>query len=222
MARDASSVYFGGAADDYERKRAAKPIWDLERAAFDAVVVPRLQAGQHVLDVPAGTGRWLESYAAARVTVTLLDISPDMLAQAEERAKSLGVTVRTQVGDTSTLQQLPAADWLVSTRYFNWIRLDAVERLLRQGVAVGIPRFAVSIRLNDSQSALSKRWGAWLRLRWRNLRVRIGVKKKGVYHRHDAAAFARVVSAAGLAVTAEQVIETIPGVVYKLLILERR
>ena len=112
--------YRGQGARQYELKRAGKLKWQLEHEAVAALLPPLALT---VLDVPVGTGRFLELYRARGMKVTGIDTSPDMLAEAERRARGLPgpefITLRQ--GDIRALQSADRSfDVAVCIRLLNW------------------------------------------------------------------------------------------------------
>ncbi len=65
------------------------------------------EAGDHVLDVACGTGNVAIPFARAGAIVTGVDIAPNLLVQARERAAAAGLTIAFDEGDA---EQLPYAD----------------------------------------------------------------------------------------------------------------
>jgi 2-polyprenyl-3-methyl-5-hydroxy-6-metoxy-1,4-benzoquinol methylase len=66
-----------------------------------------IPVGAHVLDVATGTGNLAIPAARAGAIVTGLDIAPNLLVQAHERAAAEGLTIAFDEGDA---EQLPYAD----------------------------------------------------------------------------------------------------------------
>jgi SAM-dependent methyltransferase len=66
-----------------------------------------IPAGSRVLDIACGTGNTAIPLARAGCIVTGVDIAPNLLAQARERAAAEGVTIAFDEGDA---EQLPYAD----------------------------------------------------------------------------------------------------------------
>jgi SAM-dependent methyltransferase len=75
--------------------------------AADFIARLPIRAGMHVLDVACGTGNLAIPAARTGARVTGVDIAPNLLAQARERAAAEGLAIDFQEGDA---EQLPFAD----------------------------------------------------------------------------------------------------------------
>lgn len=82
----AADAYHGAKAENYVERRLKEEKWHIEQALIQELLndVPD---GSSVLDVPFGTGRFVEMYLQKEMDVHGLDISKDMLAAAR---KALG------------------------------------------------------------------------------------------------------------------------------------
>lgn len=78
------------------------------RAAWQAVYLPRVRPGSRVLDLGCGTGADSVACALAGGVVTGADISPEMLVRARNRAVEAGVAIRFVEADLSRLPSLGA------------------------------------------------------------------------------------------------------------------
>ena len=130
--------YYGSTARDYDRKRSHKPCWAREQAAVEKFV----RYGP-VLDVPVGTGRYLDIYRRKGLEFQGLDASDEMIAQARKKCPDL----RAQRG---TVLDLPFGNkqfgTVVCSRLLNWLypvdMAKAVQEIRRVGKEV-----VTSIRL---------------------------------------------------------------------------
>ena len=82
----------------------AKTVTAGAEAFISRLAIP---AGAHVLDVACGTGNTAIPLAQRGCIVTGVDIAPNLLVQARERAASEGLTIAFDEGDA---EQLPYAD----------------------------------------------------------------------------------------------------------------
>lgn len=141
---DARSRYRGEVAETYEQERGRDRQWRREAEALGRHL--SAVAGDVVLDVPFGTGRFASVYLDRGVDVIGVDISPDMLAVAandptvKQLAPSLleGEVERLPLGDASV-------DYVVSTRLLNWLpeevrkaALGEFRRVARRGLLVQV------------------------------------------------------------------------------------
>ena len=105
MKYDGLTKYDANVAQNYERDRVGEDHWQAEQK-FMARFSAETRLGT-VLDLPVGTGRFLEYYAGAD-SVVGIDISKHMLAQARDKATTLGMPrVVLKEGDALSL---PCAD----------------------------------------------------------------------------------------------------------------
>jgi len=112
---DLESKYTGAAARDYEARRIGSAKWEFERSSVEAM----LPACETVLDVPVGTGRFLRLYQARGIAATGLDVSPDMLQLAGEKAPATLIR-----GDVLTHELGRQFDCVVCVRLANWMGRD--------------------------------------------------------------------------------------------------
>jgi ubiquinone/menaquinone biosynthesis C-methylase UbiE len=89
---DPKTYYQGTKALEYERRRSSGPTWQREHALV-MQLLDQIGVGSDstVLDAPVGTGRFLPLYQSLACRVVGLDISRDMLRQAELYAQALGL-----------------------------------------------------------------------------------------------------------------------------------
>lgn len=132
--------YYGSTARDYDRKRSHKPCWAREQAAVEEFV-------KHgpVLDVPIGTGRYLQIYKDKGLPFRGLDASDEMIAKAREKHPDLDAV-------RGTVLDLPYGNkqfgTVVCSRLLNWLypvdMAKAVQEIRRVGREI-----VTSIRLGD-------------------------------------------------------------------------
>lgn len=111
--------YRGAVAENYDRERVAK-----EETQIDQEIVERflteLEPGRSVLDLPAGTGRFVSCCASRRIPYTGMDVSEDMLRVARTRAGDTPPFV--VVGDARALPfRDQAFDACVSVKFIKWV-----------------------------------------------------------------------------------------------------
>ena len=122
--------YSGDTAKIYDVKRELQPKWQGENDIVERML-RGLPAGLRVLDIPVGTGRFIPLYERMGFSVLGLDISKDMLTQAEK--KVTGAAVELREGDILNID-LPdhVCDISVCVRLFRWISPEEVQTALRE------------------------------------------------------------------------------------------
>jgi 2-polyprenyl-3-methyl-5-hydroxy-6-metoxy-1,4-benzoquinol methylase len=106
---DANSSYMSvDVAEDYDRSRFSSipgqvfNNWERARIRSAFKDIP---AGSQIVDVPCGTGRLAEPLLEAGYRVHGMDISAEMLAQAEKRLARFGDSFSTEVVDAKDLDR---------------------------------------------------------------------------------------------------------------------
>src|SRR5689334_349030 len=97
-APDLSERYVGEIAENYDRARANEGKC-LREVQCISEIVCTLAVGSSILDLPAGTGRFLKLCQQRTLVVTCADISPDMLRQSKKKAAAISFAVDFQVSD---------------------------------------------------------------------------------------------------------------------------
>ena len=147
-AKAPGNVYYGNTALTYHERRKDSTRWKSEDAAV-AKFLAKLPEGISVIDLPFGTGRFTEIFAARDLHITGIDISEDMLRAAREiyGAALEGATL--EVGDATALKYADKAfDLVVSVRFLqNIIPYRMVKLALKEMARVtrfwGILEFEV-------------------------------------------------------------------------------
>jgi ubiquinone/menaquinone biosynthesis C-methylase UbiE len=124
--------YRGSRARDYNRRRERTALYQREQDTIDAFLA-QLPEGSSIVDVPVGTGRYLELYKKHNLAVTGLDVSDDMLAEARTQAATLdlGATLRRE-----DIRHIAAPDGGFDTvlcmRFLNWLDTAGLEIVLAE------------------------------------------------------------------------------------------
>lgn len=139
--------YHGEVARDYLKKRLQQEYWHREQDVV-AELIAGLPEGIDMLDVPVGTGRFVEMCLARGMQVTGLDISQDMLDMARE---TLGTELyeRCQMlrGSADAMPFDDASfDLVVCFRFFGLIPMslsqrvmDELRRVCRRWLIIRVP-----------------------------------------------------------------------------------
>lgn len=159
----AKSDYKGEVAARYLEKRTGDRKWRLEQQIIGGLI-KGLPAGRRVLDVPVGTGRFLEFYAASGHEIFGLDISRDMLAQSQSSPHTPRGLIE---GD---VERLPlrdkSVDYVICVRLLNWLPLPAFaqavsefKRVARHGMILHV-RVVAPVGLLTSVSSMGSEFAA--------------------------------------------------------------
>lgn len=144
--------YHGRKAETYEAVRTKQRRWDEENEAvrrFLNQLRPR-----SVLDVPVGTGRYLDLYRVLKVTRVIgVDVSQEMLDQAAVKAKRVArlggpiiVLKRKDIRDLT----LDNVDVSVCVRFLDLIDERAMRQVMKKLMATSRRAIVCTIRLGDS------------------------------------------------------------------------
>ena len=138
--------YHGNVAQQYDARRDRTVQWDREQAGL-AAILGTLDRGSTIVDIPVGTGRFLEIYAEHGLRATGLDISTDMLDQARTKATSLGLAMDLRKSDIRNIDAPDDAfDAALCVRFLNWIDLAGLDAAIGQLARVARSHVLCAIR----------------------------------------------------------------------------
>lgn len=142
-----STAYTGATAVGYDARRSSTAKWRSEHTAVSEFLRVN-PTGSTVLDIPVGTGRFLELYRERGLKVAGRDISPDMLKAAREKLSGLGpMECSLELAD---IRSIPDADeeydCVLSIRFLNWVDANGLEEALRELRRVSKRYLIVTIR----------------------------------------------------------------------------
>jgi len=134
--------YKGDTASKYDKKRAKRKKWKKEINIIKQIAY-QLDPQSTIVDIPLGTGRFLQSLQEASHTVYGIDISREMLLQAKSKDASQPVDMI--LGDAVTVPlKSQSVDYVLCIRLLNWVLpntakliLKEFRRVARKGVIVG-------------------------------------------------------------------------------------
>ena len=135
-------IDFGKAADDYANHRAGFPDSLFERLFKGGTV----RTGNRLLDLGTGTGTLARGFAARGCTVTGLDPSPAMLAEARRLADREGAVAAFREGRAeATGEPDQAFDVVTAGQCWHWFDGSAaaaeIKRVLRPGGTALVAHF---------------------------------------------------------------------------------
>ena len=110
-------------AESYDSRRSSEAKWQAEQTTFEDFLAMVAPTPARILDVPVGTGRFLELYARLGHEAIGIDVSSDMLAQATlKQQQLLEADITLRVGDITALDMDPySVDVAVCSRLFNLV-----------------------------------------------------------------------------------------------------
>jgi ubiquinone/menaquinone biosynthesis C-methylase UbiE len=201
--------YHGNIAKQYDAKRDRTAQWDREQAGL-AAILRTLNRGSTIVDIPVGTGRFLEIYAQQGLRATGLDVSSDMLEQARTKGTALGLTMDLRKSD---IRNIDAADnefdAALCVRFLNWVDLAGLDTAVGQLARVARSDVLCAIRhyapLDDLK--VTTRRGALRLAKQFVTRVRKRLTPKGGLVFHEKREIVRVLEKHGLDVVSATCIE---------------
>ena len=113
MSVDARAEAFDRIAATYDEDFTNSVIGRIQRAAVWRWIGPLFQTGDRVLDLGCGTGEDALRLARGGVEVDAIDVSPRMIAEAQDRVRAEGLEnrVRLRVLAIERLDELPAIEF---------------------------------------------------------------------------------------------------------------
>lgn len=128
-----SHKYQGHIAKNYEKKREGSAKWlgeDLKVKEY----LNRALRGTSILDIPCGTGRFFPYYRERQFKFIGMDISLDMLDQAQKKA---AYDHQVELGDIFNIDTCNIFDVVVCIRFMNLIEADDLKLALAELQRVG-------------------------------------------------------------------------------------
>jgi ubiquinone/menaquinone biosynthesis C-methylase UbiE len=182
-----STRYTGGVAQSYEALRTGSADWPREQAAVERFL-RTLPAGSSIVDVPVGTGRFLEFYKSFGLRPTGLDISLDMMDSAKAKASALALDIDLRKADIRRIDTPDRSfDAALCVRFVNWVDFAGFEAVMTELARVARHTIIVSVRVWPTPATFGKRLAQhWTSFRRRNAELH--------FHNREAteALFARV------------------------------
>lgn len=203
--RRIDDIYTGDCARTYDADRLASIEWTREELAIEPML-HAIKSGETVLDLAAGTGRWLPVYAAIGAQPILLDVSRDMLHQAKARALELSLDISVSTQSALDGPAFPHAQWAVITRFFNWIPLASVKSVLQRCLEAKVENFLFMITYLPDSVGLPMSVRTRFTTFRRNVSSKLGRREKGIYFLHSETKLRRMLNKLGLTIEVERVI----------------
>lgn len=178
--------YWGRRAQTYNSARTKGKKWQDEQLAIDNLL-GTLARGASILDIPVGTGRFIPLYAKHGLIATGMDISKDMLREAQGTLARSDVQMALQVADIRAIPVKDGAfDCVLCMRFLNWIDIASVESAFSELVRVSREDLLIGIRYYVPRSELQPFSRPRNFLRYvRQLISRVSPKGGLVFHEKD-------------------------------------
>lgn len=151
------SKYTGETAKTYENGRQPTEHWRREQRVVRMLLErSTVEAGNLLLDVPVGTGRFFPSYKKFGYQTIGVDASSDMLSEAQKKADDIDYRdVELMEGDILDLPLRDDAAYLsVCIRLMNWFDFPTFQQALRELRRVSSHELIVGVRLSTGQYRL--------------------------------------------------------------------
>lgn len=124
--------YHGDTATNYLVKRLQQTAWHVEQEIVRDLL-HGCADGSTVLDVPFGTGRFVDMYLARGMSVSGIDISQDMLDVARQELGDAYQRCDVRLGDATALPYPDASfDLVVCFRFFGLISFEMARDVLAE------------------------------------------------------------------------------------------
>lgn len=144
-ARNTAIRYAGEIATLYEKRRMDKAKWIGEDRKVKTYLSD-LSKGAVILDIPCGTGRFFPFYREKGFKVLGVDISPDMISQAEKRA---GNTITVEKGSIFSIGLFKEFNVVVCIRFLNLIEPEDVKMALAEMQYASRSRVIFTLRVKQ-------------------------------------------------------------------------
>lgn len=119
--------YRGENAKKYDR-RSSHPKWKREQETVERWL-GLVGKGADVLDIPVGTGRFLEAYDRLEMNAIGMDVSEDMMAQALVKCRWADL----RYGDILDIpMEDRGVDCVVAVRIMSWLTRDEMQRAVKE------------------------------------------------------------------------------------------
>lgn len=141
-----SKKYLGENARNYESNRSFGKNWQKEQSIFEELL-KKIPNESTIIDVPVGTGRFVELYKKQKMAVVGIDVSVDMLEECKKKAESKNYRMVVKEGSIFNLDYKDGSfDVAVCIRFLNWIVGEDFDRAFAELYRVTDNHLIVGIR----------------------------------------------------------------------------
>jgi ubiquinone/menaquinone biosynthesis C-methylase UbiE len=129
--KNADEAYRGDIAHNYENDRIVETIWDKEQN-FINDYFSQSEKGSSVLDIPVGTGRFIDLYLKKEMKVIGIDISDDMLSEARNKFRD-NENIKLEQGEVRFLPLNDASvDHVVCWRLVHLLNSNDLDKMISE------------------------------------------------------------------------------------------
>jgi ubiquinone/menaquinone biosynthesis C-methylase UbiE len=157
--QNGSRKFTGEVASGYDKKREESPKWQIEQQIIEGML-DDLPPDTLVLDIPVGTGRFLDFYTRKGLIIHGMDISEEMMAEAAKKVDPKQARGELRVGNILATN-LPdkSVDVAVNCRITRWIMgdhgPDGIRQMLREMQRVTRNRIILTARVDHHKFAVT-------------------------------------------------------------------
>jgi len=148
----AKDYYKGDVAREYDMRRKQNSAkWKKEIATVEKLI-GLCKAGDTILDMPVGTGRFIELSCMQGLQVFAMDISDDMVREAQGKMNK-GVKADYLLGEAESIPACDSAfDHVLCVRFVNWLSSEKLSLVLREITRVARKSIFLSIRIEEQMT----------------------------------------------------------------------
>ena len=157
-----SKYYNQKQAEEYEARRN-NPTWHAENEVFNEIkdrIAAKYNQYMDILDVGAGTGRWIPNLYNVASKYVGTDISKNMLNQAKLKLEHCPKEFKKNVRlINSSIEQLPLHvtgqfDFIIMTRFLSHFSIDEIKNIMKIIRNYTKSDLVVSLRVADKKSSI--------------------------------------------------------------------
>jgi ubiquinone/menaquinone biosynthesis C-methylase UbiE len=208
-------TYHGDRARSYVETRSNDKKWQIEQDIIRELLKD-IPNGARVLDVPLGTGRFVESYLEKDMAVHGLDISVDMVEAARRQLGDAFDRCSIQIGSADCLPYEDGRfDLIVCCRFLGLVPLEMAKIVLSEIHRVSCGKTILYMHVKHDTFGFEYLLERIKRLSPSKRRRKIG----GNIHERD---FVSMIETAGFSVERRLVIEDMPKSTYLFYLLDKQ
>ena len=156
-------AYKGDIATNYESDRITESIWQQEQDWLSAFL-QKIPDGSILLDLPVGSGRFLDLYAAKEIKVFGYDISNDMISVSKQKLagiKASHADIILKVADAEKIElEQNSVDYVVCFRLFHLIPFVVIKQIIKEFYRISNKQVIIEVfnssLVSDQTSVVTK------------------------------------------------------------------